>query len=134
MLRFILSNLVLLNSSLLLLTYPTYVQFLSLNLPTFLNFLLVGEDKKLLWHAYLFDALYVHAGAKRTDTALMTTHPQHFLLLVLATAVMVRVAAIATSVVMMLTSAVLSIAMVMTSAAMVREVRRLAYARILFRQ
>ena len=134
MLRLILSNLVLLNSSLLLLSYPAYVQFLSLNLSTFLDFLLVGEDEELLWHAYLFDALHVHTGAERTDATLMTAHPQHLLLLVLTASVMVRVAPVATSVVMMLPSAVLSIAMVMASAAMVREVRGLTYARVLFRQ
>ena len=131
MLCLVLSNLVLLDRSLLLLSYPAYVQFLCLNLPTFFDFLLIGEDEEFLWHAYLFDALHVHTGAERTDATLMTTHPHHLLLLVLATAMMVRVAAITASVVVMLSSTVLSIAMVMATAAMVREVRGLPHTSVL---
>lgn len=61
LLCFVLADLVLLDRALFLLADPAHVELLSLDLSTLLDFLLVSQDEQLLWHAYLLDALHVHA-------------------------------------------------------------------------
>ena len=110
MLLLVLADLVLLDSSLLLLSDPADVELLGFDLAALLHFLLIGQHEKLLWHTYLFDTLHIHSLSVRSNAALVPHH-MHLLLLLGA-----MVHAIST-VMLVMTSMVLSVAMMV-----VREV------------
>ena len=110
LLRLVLSHLVLLDSPLFLLSNPAHVEFFGLDLPAFLNLLLVCENKQLLRHTHLVNALHVHSRPVGTDPTLMA----HHLLLRLDTVV-----------------PPVTVLTMLPVAVVVGEVRRLAYARVL---